>query len=166
MAPIIPTCEGPFVLSRATTPSDFTAIIACEFRTFTDSFIRDIFMGPDTPSNQARLASYYQSILATNPADIWIKVTEKSTGKIVGASNWRIHMGAVPEHEEDLGWEWLEGDEDKMRKVKEVVRQIAETRRKLFTEPYCRESRDLFLVVFCTLLVVTFIGSSVARSPC
>lgn len=49
-------------------------------------------------------------------------------------------MGAVPEHEEeDLGWEWLEGDEEKMRKVKEVVREIAETRRKLFTEPYCRE---------------------------
>jgi len=99
-------------------------------------------MGPDTPSNQARLASYYQSILHTNPADVWIKVTEKSTGKIVGASNWRVHMGAVPEHEEeDLGWEWLQGDEEKMGKVKEVIGGIAETRRKLFTEPYCREFR-------------------------
>lgn len=141
MATTTPTSSGPFILSRATTPSDFTAIIACEFRTFTDSFIRDIFMGPDTPSNQARLASYYQHILHTNPADIWIKVTEKSTGKIVGASNWRVHMGSVPEHEEeDLGWEWLEGDEEKMKKVKEVIGEIAETRRKLFTEPYCRES--------------------------
>ena len=142
MATTTPTTSGPFILTRATTPSDFTAIIACEFRTFTDPFIRDVFMGPDTPSNQARLASYYQSILHTNPADVWIKVTEKSTGKIVGASNWRVHMGAVPEHEEeDLGWEWLQGDEEKMGKVKEVIGGIAETRRKLFTEPYCREFR-------------------------
>lgn len=51
-------------------------------------------------------------------------------------------MGFVPEHEEeDLGWEWLEGDEEKTKKVKEVIGGIAETRRKLFTEPYCRELR-------------------------
>ena len=57
-------------------------------------------------------------------------------------------MGYVPEHEEeDLGWSWLEGDEEKMQKVKEVVRGIAETRRKLFIEPYCREYFEIFLCV-------------------
>jgi len=60
-------------------------------------------------------------------------------------------MGAVPEHEEeDLGWEWLEGDEEKMKKVKEVIGGIAETRRKLFTEPYCREFRFiLYRILHC-----------------
>jgi hypothetical protein len=135
-----PPTNNPFILSRATIPTDFTAIITCEFLTFTDPFIREVFMGPDTPSNHKTLASHYQNILHTNPADVWIKVEEKSTGKIVGASNWRIHMGSVPEHqEEDLGWEWLRGDEEKLGRVKEVVRGIAETRRRLFTEPYCRE---------------------------
>ncbi|CAD0114209.1 unnamed protein product [Aureobasidium uvarum] len=41
--------KGPFILSRATTTQDFSDIVTCEFRTFTDSFIRDLFMGPDTP---------------------------------------------------------------------------------------------------------------------
>jgi hypothetical protein len=142
MATTTPTSSGsPFILSRATSPSDFDAIIACEFHTFTETFLRDVFMGPDTPSNHSRLASHYQHILHTNPADVWIKVEEKATGKLVGASNWRVHMGAAPEHEEeDLGWEWLKDDEEKMKKVKEVIRGITETRRKLFTEPYCRES--------------------------
>jgi hypothetical protein len=131
--------NGPFVLSRATS-SDMDAIIDCEFRTFTDTFIREVFMGHDTPAGHANLSSHYQDILRTNPADVWIKVVEKATGKIVGASNWRVHMSSVPEHEEEnLGWEWLEGDGEKMRKVKEVIREITETRRKLFTEPYCRE---------------------------
>ena len=68
-------------------------------------------------------------------------------------------MGAVPEHEEeDLGWEWLEGDEEKMRKVKEVVGDIAETRRKLFTEPYCREFEDFYFIALCFVLVLAFLG--------
>ncbi|KAI4718001.1 hypothetical protein E4T48_05761 [Aureobasidium sp. EXF-10727] len=129
----------PFTLSRATTPQDFTSIVACEFRTFHETFIRDIFMGPDTASNQSRLAAYYHNILHTNTADIWIKVTERETGKIVAASNWRVHMGFVPEHEEeDLGWEWLEGDEVKLEKCREVMRDIADKRKMLFTEPYCQ----------------------------
>lgn len=54
-------------------------------------------------------------------------------------------MGFAPEHEEeDLGWEWLKHDEEKMKKVKEVIGGITETRRKLFVEPYCRELRFSF----------------------
>jgi hypothetical protein len=147
---------SPFVLSRAT-PSDMDAIIDCEFRTFTDTFIREVFMGHDTPAGHKNLSSHYRNILLTNPADVWIKVEEKATGKIVGASNWRVHMSNVPEHEEeDLGWGWLEGDEEKMRKVKEVIRGITETRRKLFTEPYCRELTSSL----CLQLLNIFYGLS------
>jgi hypothetical protein len=138
--------SGPFVLSRAT-PSDIDAIIACEFRTFTDTFIREVFMGHDTPAGHKNLSAHYQNILLTNPADVWIKVEEKATGKIVGASNWRVHMSSVPEHEEeDLGWGWLEGDQERLRKVKEVIKDITETRKKLFTEPYCRKSKIFFIL--------------------
>ena len=46
-------------------------------------------------------------------------------------------MGAVPEHEEeDLGWEWLQGDEEKMGKVKEVIGGIACL---LYTSPSPRD---------------------------
>lgn len=137
--------SGTFILSRATTPSDFDRIVACEFKTFTDPFIRDLFMGPDTPAGQANLSSHYQQILHSNPSDVWIKVEDKATGEIVGASNWRVHMSHVPKHqEEDMGWTWLEGNHEKLKKVKEVMADIMEKRKELFTEPYCREFHFYF----------------------
>lgn len=147
--------NGPFILSRATTPSDFSRIVACEFKTFTDPFIRDLFMGPDTPSGQANLSSHYQQILKINPSDIWIKVENKATGEIVGASNWRVHMSSVPEHqEEDMGWGWLEGNHEKLKKCKEVMADIMEKRKELFTEPYCRKFDFCFIESSLTRVLI------------
>ncbi|THW17292.1 hypothetical protein D6D24_03989 [Aureobasidium pullulans] len=132
---------GPFILTRAHTPNDFDSIVALEFKTFTDPHIREIFMGPDTPDGHAHLSSFYQKTLHTYNSDVWVKVEEKKTGKIVGASNWRVHMGSVPKHElaeEDLGWGWLECDEEKLNKVKGVITGIMGVRKRLFTEPYCQ----------------------------
>ncbi|KEQ85175.1 hypothetical protein M438DRAFT_318351 [Aureobasidium pullulans EXF-150] len=133
--------SGPFILTRAHTPHDFDSIVALEFKTFTDPHLREIFMGPDTPDGHAYLSSFYQKTLHTNASDVWVKVEEKKTGKIVGASNWRVHMGSVPKHElaeEDLGWAWLECDEEKLNKVKGVITGIMGVRKSLFTEPYCQ----------------------------
>ncbi|THW77935.1 hypothetical protein D6D19_01873 [Aureobasidium pullulans] len=133
--------SGPFILTRAHTPHDFDSIVALEFKTFTDPHLREIFMGPDTPDGHAYLSSFYQKTLHTNASDVWVKVEEKKTGKIVGASNWRVHMGSVPKHElaeEDLGWAWLECDEEKLNKVKGVITGIMGVRKRLFTEPYCQ----------------------------
>ncbi|THV83694.1 hypothetical protein D6D29_03696 [Aureobasidium pullulans] len=131
---------GPFILTRAHTSNDFDSIVALEFKTFTDPHLREIFMGPDTPDGHAHLSSFYQKTLHTNASDVWVKVEEKKTGKIVGASNWRVHMGSVPKHElaeEDLGWGWLECDGEKLNKVKGVITGIMGVRKRLFTEPYC-----------------------------
>ncbi|THY17996.1 hypothetical protein D6D00_08291 [Aureobasidium pullulans] len=132
---------GPFILTRAHTPNDFDSIVALEFKTFTDPHLREIFMGPDTPDGHAHLSSFYQKTLHTNASDVWVKVEEKKTGKIVGASNWRVHMGSVPKHElaeEDLGWGWLQCDGEKLNKVKGVITGILGVRKRLFTEPYCQ----------------------------
>ncbi|THW17963.1 hypothetical protein D6C78_03344 [Aureobasidium pullulans] len=132
---------GPFILTRAHTSNDFDSIVALEFKTFTDPHLREIFMGPDTPDGHAYLSSFYQKTLHTNASDVWVKVEEKKTGKIVGASNWRVHMGSVPKHElaeEDLGWAWLECDGEKLNKVKGVITGIMGARKRLFTEPYCQ----------------------------
>ena len=140
---------GPFILTRAHTSNDFDSIVALEFKTFTDPHLREIFMGPDTPDGHAHLSSFYQKTLHTNASDVWVKVEEKKTGKIVGASNWRVHMGSVPKHElaeEDLGWAWLECDEEKLNKVKGVITGIMGVRKRFFTEPYCREFIYLFPV--------------------
>ncbi|CAD0048265.1 unnamed protein product [Aureobasidium pullulans] len=138
---LIEDSGGPFILTRAHTSNDFDSIVALEFKTFTDPHLREIFMGPDTPDGHAHLSSFYQETLHTNASDVWVKVEEKKTGKIVGASNWRVHMGSVPKHElaeEDLGWAWLECDEEKLNKVKGVITGIMGVRKRFFTEPYCQ----------------------------
>lgn len=54
-------------------------------------------------------------------------------------------MSHVPKHqEEDMGWTWLEGNHEKLKKVKEVMADIMEKRKELFTEPYCREFHFYF----------------------
>lgn len=78
--------------------------------------------------------------MAHDTGDLWLKVQEKETGKVVGASNWKVYVGCVPEHKEELRWEWLqgEGQEVELAKAKGVVQGILETRRRLFIEPYVR----------------------------
>lgn len=80
----------------------------------------------------------------------------------MGASNWRVHMSNVPEHqEEDMGWGWLEGNHEQLKKCKEVMADIMEKRRELFTEPYCRKFIFCFFVV-CYLLKVPILGDRVS----
>lgn len=134
------TITGPFLLSRASTREDFTRIVACEYAAFTDPVLREIFMGPDTPAGHANLAAFYHKLSCTHPGDMWIKVEEKETGRIVAASNWRVYVGGVPETEEELGWEWLQGEEnrEKLERAKKYIQKIMDTRKRLFVGPYCR----------------------------
>lgn len=131
---------GPFVLTRAATFQDLLEIVHCEYTAFTDPTLLSIFMGPNTTSNHAHLARTYHNTMAHDTGDLWLKVQEKETGKVVGASNWKVYVGCVPEHKEELRWEWLqgEGQEVELAKAKVVVQGILETRRRLFVEPYVR----------------------------
>ena len=97
-------------------------------------------MGPNTPSNHTHLARTYHNTMKHDTGDLWLKVQEKETGKVVGARNWKGYVGCVPEHREELGWEWLrgEGQEVELARAREVVQGILETRRRLFVEPYVR----------------------------
>ncbi|KAF2220741.1 hypothetical protein BDZ85DRAFT_267075 [Elsinoe ampelina] len=127
----------PFTLSRVD-ERDFAEIIEVQYRSFPDPWVRDVFVGPDTPENKERLRKEHIQRSKDEPQDYWIKVTDKTTGKIIAASNWKINPSIVPDHDkyEPTEFSWLQNDPKKLEKASNYIRTMIETRKKCFTEPY------------------------------
>ncbi|KAI0018964.1 hypothetical protein F4780DRAFT_780841 [Xylariomycetidae sp. FL0641] len=112
--PCHPSPAGPVPLtaSRAS-PADLPAIAALQYACFPPA-IRALFMGCASEADLPGLAARYRETLATNPHDLWLKVTlpssssysrgdddDENDGKddenagehdaIIAASNWRIY---------------------------------------------------------------------------
>ena len=126
-----------FALRKAL-PSDISDIVDTQFRAFTDDFVRDVFMGPDTRGGHERLQDRYSTTMREDFSDIWIKVTDEASGTIVAASNWKIHLNSVPKHESDFDSFWLEDDPEKLKRAEAVLDGLVETRKRLMTEPFVR----------------------------
>ena len=83
-----PTTSGPFALSRATV-SDMVEMVDLEYACF-PPFIREAAMGITVPERDIpRIRQLYIDTMTSEPADIWIKVVDTSTGRMVAGSNWR-----------------------------------------------------------------------------
>ncbi|KAF4556601.1 Hypothetical protein D9617_1g084790 [Elsinoe fawcettii] len=128
---------SPFTLSRVE-DDDFPELIDVELRSFTDQVIRDTYIGPDTPEGREAHRQKYLGIRKREMQDFWIKVTEKSTGKIVAASNWKICPNRIPNHDESesLEFPWLKDEPEKREKAREKISEIIESRKQNFIEPY------------------------------
>lgn len=65
----------------------------------------------DRERDLPRIRGKYIHEMTTDPADIWIKVTDKASGRIVAGSNWRIYLHGPPaDRPMDTIPEWVEGD--------------------------------------------------------
>ncbi|GAM91101.1 hypothetical protein ANO11243_091480 [Dothideomycetidae sp. 11243] len=126
-----------FKLARAS-PEDMLEIVRLQFRAFPGPIHQDIFLGPNTPEGHEHLARSYVRTMQTNSGDYWMKVTEKATGKIVAATEWRIHPTVLPDHaaEEDMSLSWLQDKPERLAFARDILGQSLAARRKHFTEPY------------------------------
>lgn len=146
-------------MSRAS-PDDMRELVDLEYRCF-DLFVQEgraeghnlcvkhlliipVFMGPDTPEGRAALCKRYSKNMQGDPSDIWMKVVDASTNRIVAASDWKVHVTCAPSDAMDVLPDWLDGE--KLERAKKVVEIMEETRRKSMTGPYIREC---FRTVFC-----------------
>lgn len=101
-----------YFLSRAS-PSDLPEIVQVQYTSFQAPFERELLMGCSSPSEDLpKLSEMYAEESRTDPADIWIKVVEKSTGRIVAASNWKVYVAPATalQRRRDEAPTWLEGD--------------------------------------------------------
>lgn len=91
----MPEHASSFTLLRATA-HDIPEIVDLMYDSFED-FVRRIVMGCYSREALPQLVAQYIEEMQTDPSDIWIKVSDVNTGKIVAASNWKLYAtGSIP----------------------------------------------------------------------
>ncbi|RMZ91989.1 hypothetical protein DV736_g789, partial [Chaetothyriales sp. CBS 134916] len=103
----------PFTLQRATT-ADLAELVALQYACF-PPFVREIFMGCNSEADLPRVVEDVSAGMARDPHDIWIKVTDNASGKVIAASNWKVHLNssssaAGADLSDDKPVPWLTGE--------------------------------------------------------
>ncbi|GAB1312410.1 N-acetyltransferase domain-containing protein [Madurella fahalii] len=116
-----------FALSRAS-PDDLPELARLQYRCF-PPVVREIFMGCKTEDDLPRLVRRHEKLMQQDSSDVWIKVTDQTTGRVVAASNWKVYVnGPVPASADEEPPEWLEGEA--LEKSRKIHRALNEARRK------------------------------------
>ena len=133
--------DAPFILARAT-ESDIDEIAELEYDCFPE-FVRRLFMGCHSRADLKKCKDRHLKHMQDDPNDAWIKVTDKNSGRIVAASNWKLyvngqsHGGAKEEPPEDL-----EGED--LKKSKEIFEKMNASKANRMPGPFIRWS-----MLFC-----------------
>jgi hypothetical protein len=80
----------PLALSRVTA-DDFDTLIPIRFTAFADNGAYHAQLELKNTANIAHVKAFFLEDFASDPADVWLKVTdEDANGKIIAVSNWKI----------------------------------------------------------------------------
>lgn len=129
--------DAPFILARAT-ESDIDEISELEYDCFPE-WVQRMFMGCYSRDDLKKVKQRHIKIMQDDPNDVWVKVTDKKSGRIVAASNWKLyvngqsHGGAKEEPPEGL-----EGEDAK--KSRELMEKMNATKADRMPGPFIRSS--------------------------
>lgn len=96
-------------------------------------------MGCSSEEDIPKFVEMQAKIMKDHPADLWIKVIDNDTGKIIAATNWRLYLGPQEslERKEDEVPPWR-SEEDKERSL-ELIGPLNESRKEMGKGPFLRE---------------------------
>ena len=81
----------PLTLSRVT-PGEFDTIVPIQFAAFANNGAHTAQLGFNNAESIAHAKTIFLDDFASDPADIWLKVTdEDANGRIIAASNWKVY---------------------------------------------------------------------------
>lgn len=105
------TDQAPFYLSVAT-PADLPAIAALQYDSF-DGAVRRFVMGTFSVDDIPKYAAMWAERQRTETHSVWIKVVDTTTGQLVAASNWGVHVNGIPADGPalDRPVPWLKGED-------------------------------------------------------
>jgi hypothetical protein len=131
-----------FVMSRAT-EEDFDELLEVQFRAFEVVPLHEALFGPNTPENRARVKKEFVQHMKEDASDCWMKLVDKSTGKIVSASRWQIYPSWKDVKTEDPQAPFIENPEE--REMAEFLMKDFMDRRIKYTyhHPHVRKSTSL-----------------------
>ncbi|KAL9110770.1 MAG: hypothetical protein Q9227_004762 [Pyrenula ochraceoflavens] len=110
-----------FHLQEVTSASDFSEIIKLEWRSYEDPYspLLRLFFPIFGTDSEARAESLQESTdrqikwHESDPSSHWIKVTDSSSGNIVGAANWNFFDENPYSTESDEECTWFKEGEDR-----------------------------------------------------
>jgi len=115
-----------FVLSRASA-EDIAEITAMEYRAFANlPSVKTTFLGCESEADLPKLVARCQKDMQNDPNDVWIKVVDKSTGKIVAASNWKVFINKDDPAWDEKPCDWM--DQERTDKAKSTLTRMNKIR--------------------------------------
>jgi hypothetical protein len=117
-------------LSRVTA-DDFDTLVPIQFTAFANNGAHYAQLGFKNAENIAHAKAVFLEAFASDPADVWVKVTdEDANGRIIAASNWKIYPTYVKSDVDTkaAAFEKMKG-EDESRRCYVAWRTTAEGRR-------------------------------------
>ncbi|KAF2140423.1 uncharacterized protein K452DRAFT_299766 [Aplosporella prunicola CBS 121167] len=134
-----------FEVSEVKSDAEFDAIIECEKASYSTPqnpmfdtwWMEHLFQSEPDPHAAAirELSDRQLSWHKADPGSHWVKVTEKSTGKVVGASQWVVHDHnpfEKPQEPMNAYW-WPEGDGRKYASL--YLNRMLELRPRIMSRP-------------------------------
>jgi hypothetical protein len=114
-------------------PSDMDEIIRLQFLCFGGTDMHVVFFGHCEPAKVEAKKRHLHD-LATDPCNMWLKIVNMDTDKMVSASNWCISPTRV-EKDEPIKVDWLE-DPEEIKSAEEVLEDYMGRRKKHMTQPH------------------------------
>jgi hypothetical protein len=114
-------------------PSDMDEIIRLQFLCFGATDMHVVFFGHCEPAKVEAKKRHLHD-LATDPCNMWLKIVNMDTDKMVSASNWCISPTRV-EKDEPIKVDWLE-DPEEIKSAEEVLEDYMGRRKKHMTQPH------------------------------
>ena len=133
--------EPPFTLARAT-EADIDEITELQYDCFPD-WIRRIFMGCHSREDLSRCKKDQLQHMQNDPNDVWIKVTDKKSGRIIAASNWKVYVnGKSCGGVQESAPETLEGEE--LERSREIMEKMNAAKAKSMPGPFIRKYHVMY----------------------
>ncbi|KAH7046062.1 hypothetical protein B0J12DRAFT_742032 [Macrophomina phaseolina] len=82
-------------LSRAT-EADIDSLLDPLYEAFNGNDLRTMFFGHDTPASRASAKERIAGTMKSGAQNVWLKVVDQETGRVVGGSWWMIYPNWVP----------------------------------------------------------------------
>ncbi|KIK61958.1 hypothetical protein GYMLUDRAFT_198772, partial [Collybiopsis luxurians FD-317 M1] len=126
------------ILSRAD-EADIDGFLDCLYPAFRGNDLGTVFFGYDTPASRASAKERIAASMKKGGQNVWLKVVEQETGKIISGSWWMIYPNWVPSDDLTEGAaakvtiDYLE-NEDKIR-AETLLRDLL-TRRARYTHTH------------------------------
>ena len=128
--------EAPFTLARAT-EADVDEIVDLQYDCFPD-WIRRVFMGCHSRDDLPRYKEGHVERLRTDPSNVWVKVTDKKSGKVIAASNWKVYVnGKTGGGVQETAPEHLEGEY--LAKSQAIMEKMNALKAEAMPGPFIRE---------------------------